>query len=160
MAPLEKTPSKTKLFTIDMPGKRPDSAVSTVGINPSINSASSVNNIASQSPPNGDASGDSAPARGVFSTTIPIFRGPNSGHGRPSRPRSAESQSRERNPSGTEEGPEVPEISVKNTGTGGADSSQDSQSHPRVPQGSDLTMDKERDPSHLSPLINGPPQER
>ena len=143
---LEKTPSRTKLFTIDMSGARPDSAVSTIGINPSINSA----NMAS--PLNENESGNSAAGPGNFTTTIPIFRGPNSGHP----PRSVESEIRQRKPSGTEddlEGTEVPEISVKGRRAG---SSEDSQ--PPVQAGSDQNMDG--DPNHLSPLIKDQPQNR
>ncbi|GFR66359.1 hypothetical protein ElyMa_005556200 [Elysia marginata] len=147
---LEKTPSKTKLFTIDMPGGRPDSAVSTMGINPSINSA----NMAS--PSNDKTSEDSASvsSRGNFSTTIPIFRGPNSGHP----PRSVAPGTKERKSSETEDGPEpeeetaVPHISVKNPGAGSFEDTR-----PHVKSESDLAM--EGDPNHLSPLIKDPSQE-
>ncbi|RUS77619.1 hypothetical protein EGW08_014619 [Elysia chlorotica] len=136
---LEKTPSRTKLFTIDMPGARPDSAVSTMGINPSINSVNMATpqSESSENPEHG--------APGNFTTTIPIFRGPVSGHP----PRSVETQIRQRTPSGTEEsldGAQVPEISVKQRR---ADSCDDTQASPQPLPGTAM----DGDPNHLSPLI-------
>lgn len=140
---LEKTPSKTKLFTLDMPGKgRPESAVSTVGINPSIHSATMA------SPQNDNVSEHSASSRGNFATTIPIFRGPNSGHP----PKPLDPDVTERKSSGTEvdgDQAEVPEFSV-NQPSGGAGGSQ---------SGSEPAMEGENS-HYLSPLIKEPPLDR
>ncbi|GFN78154.1 hypothetical protein PoB_000466000 [Plakobranchus ocellatus] len=141
---LEKTPSRTHLFTVDMfsGGRRPDSAVSTDGVNPSINSNNMADNHSSHS-------GSSA---GNFSTTIPIFRGAHSGHP-PSRASTAQSQLRD--PKEPAEEQAIPKISVKSRGNDSSAETGD------IVAGNHTEPEMEPDQNQqLSPLINEPVPER